>query len=333
MTRVIVVQKALQAAFKVLRAGQAATSQKAAGQDTEEQFGLMKPRAMFRRAMKDMAVVGITQKGPALHSRLQFVGRKGPLAPPRHHAADVQTPVGVQMVHDPIIMVHAGQALVRLCAMGHEIGGLTGAPHGPGHLPSGHGQRGDEDARAMAQVCMCSAFTSAWLGGFGRSFALEHVHAGFFLTAAHQSPLLVRLTGLGVQLADGVGFGLKVFIVAVQPGLTLVGLEIDVVQDAPNARAAARISAQSVEQGRHDRIQGPAGNGAILVLWQGAGSRDALDASGWGNDLWTSRSESILQTREAQVEVTPSPRASRAVVAAQLAADLQVGRPVEISGS
>jgi hypothetical protein len=84
MTRVIVFQKALQTAFKVLRAGKTAPRQKAAMQDPEEQFGLIEPRAMFRREMKDMAVGGITQKGPALSSLLQFCGLKGHLAPPRH---------------------------------------------------------------------------------------------------------------------------------------------------------------------------------------------------------------------------------------------------------
>jgi hypothetical protein len=114
---------------------------------------------------------------------------------------------------------------------------------------------------------MFSACTSAWLGGLGGRFALEHWHAGFCIATAHQPPLLIRRTGLGVQLAAGVGLDLKVCLGAVQPGRTLVG------------------------------------------------------------------AERIGQTREAQGEVTPSPLASRAVVAAHLAADVQVGRPVAISGS
>jgi hypothetical protein len=102
------------------------------------------------------------------------------------------------MVHDPIIMVHTGQTLRGLCEMGHEIDGLTGAPYRPGNLACRHGQRVEEDARAMTQVCMFSAFTPAWLGGFGGRFALEHLHAGFFIAADHQTALGVVTNGVSL---------------------------------------------------------------------------------------------------------------------------------------
>ena len=77
--------------------------------------------------MKDMTVAGVAQKGPALWSLFELMGLKGHRAPVGHQAADVQTPVGVQVVHHPVITRHAGQALIRLLEMGHEIGGGAGA--------------------------------------------------------------------------------------------------------------------------------------------------------------------------------------------------------------
>jgi hypothetical protein len=95
VTGIVILQKALQAALKVLGTGKAATGQKATMQHTKEQLGLIEPRAVFRCAMKDMAVAWIAQKGPTLRSLFELVGLKRHPAPASHQAADVQTPVGV----------------------------------------------------------------------------------------------------------------------------------------------------------------------------------------------------------------------------------------------
>ena len=95
VTGIVVLQKPLQTADKVFGTAKAATDQKATVQHAKEQLGLIEPRAMFRREMKDMPVAWIAQKGPALRSRFERVGGKGHLAPSGHQAADGQTPVGV----------------------------------------------------------------------------------------------------------------------------------------------------------------------------------------------------------------------------------------------
>jgi len=95
VTGIVLFQKTLQAALKVLGTGKATTGQKATMQHAKEQLGLIEPRAVFRREMKDMAVAWIAQKGSALRSLFELVGRKRHLAPARHQAADIQTPVGV----------------------------------------------------------------------------------------------------------------------------------------------------------------------------------------------------------------------------------------------
>jgi len=61
------------------------------------------------------------------------------------------------------------------------------------------------------------------------------LHARFFITADNQAALLVGLKRFDVQLTNGVGLGLKVLIVVVKPVGTLVRLEIDIVQDTPDA--------------------------------------------------------------------------------------------------
>ena len=99
----------------------------------------------------------------------------------------------------------------------------------------------------MADVLMLAPLPPPRLGGFGGGFALEDLHARFFIAADHQTPVLVGVERLSVQLADGVGFGIKVLIVAVEPVLALVRFEINVVEDTPDAGTADRVSVQGVE--------------------------------------------------------------------------------------
>src|SRR5260370_1346168 len=94
-TRRIMRQNPLQSADKVFGTAKAATDQKATVKHAKEQLGLIEPRAMFRREMKDMPVAWIAQKGPALRSLCELLGLKRHVAPASHQAADIQTPVGV----------------------------------------------------------------------------------------------------------------------------------------------------------------------------------------------------------------------------------------------
>jgi hypothetical protein len=146
----------------------------------------------------------------------------------------------------------------------------------------------------------------------------------FFIAANQQPALLVGVKRFGVKLANGLGLGIKVLIVAVQPVLTLVGLEINVLKDTPDTGTADRIGMESVEQSGNDFIEGPPRDRATLVLRQGAGHRDDSDTSRRANGSGAPWPNRILQTGKAQVAVTPSPLARGAVVTAQIAADLQV---------
>jgi hypothetical protein len=107
---------------------------------------------MLRRAMQAMAVVWIAHKGPVLWAFVELGGLKRSLAPACHHAADGQTPGGVEVVQPPRILLPARPPLGHVVEMGHKIGGRAGASEGPGHLASRHHQRVDEHACPMAHA-------------------------------------------------------------------------------------------------------------------------------------------------------------------------------------
>lgn len=331
MTGMIILHKTRQAACKVLGAAKTAAGYKAAVSDAKKPLGLMEPRAVRGGAMPDMARAWITHKGPALRSLFALVRCQGPRAPASHQAADSETPRGMHVVHHPIRARHAWQLFLGLLQRRHQVRGLTGGPDGPSHRARGHRPRVDQDAGAVAAVRMVASLAPARLGRCGGRFALQHVPAGFFIAADHQTAVLGGLERLGVPLAERVGLGLTGFLRALQPVCPLVGLAIHVVQETPEAGAADRLGMESVEQGGDDRIERPPRARAILGLRQGAGDGEDVDPRGGAHGAGTPWTHGLVQPRDAPVEVPPSPRACRAVVTAQIAADFQVGRGSEIS--
>src|SRR6478672_3262020 len=125
--------------------------------------------------------------------------------------------------------------------MGDKVRTLPGGPDSPSDLPGGHDQRVDQYAGAVAYVFILASFTFAGLGRFGRGGALKDLHARFFIATDHQAALWIRLPGLDVELAKVVGFRRERLVVAIEPILTFVRLQIDLLEDAPNGRAAAGL--------------------------------------------------------------------------------------------
>lgn len=268
MTEVIVLQQALPAAVQILGAGKTPTGQQAPVHDTKKQRSWVKPRAVFGRAMHDMAVACIPQEGPALPPLFALLRCKGPLAPPSQQAAHVQTPVGVQVVHDPVITFPGWQAVSRRLEMRHNISGRPGAPQGPSAAARRHGQGIAQPPRTMAAGRMFTPCAPARWGRLGGCCPLAHVHAGLLIAAKAQAPLCIGRERLGVQRAKRVRCGLQGLIVAVPPGRTRGRLQSNVVQDTPAACTADGLGVQSVKRRGHELIPGPAGNGVLLGWWQ-----------------------------------------------------------------
>jgi hypothetical protein len=125
--------------------------------------------------------------------------------------------------------------VIRLLEMSHKVSRLTAGAYGPGNLAGRHGQRIDQHAGPTAYVLVFTPLATTRLGWLGGRFALQHLHASFFIAADHQAALAISFQGLDVELANGMGFGSKVFIMTVEPVLALVGLEVHLVQDTPDA--------------------------------------------------------------------------------------------------
>jgi hypothetical protein len=254
----------------------------------------MKPRARFGCEMPPVTMTGITQKRPTRGPRCACLGGKRHRAPAGYQTADRQTPVGVPVVHDPVITFPPRHALLRLREMRHKVGGLPRRTARPDQLPGGHGPRVEQYPGATADVCVFASLAPARLCGFAWCFALQHWPAGFCLAADHQPLWLVIVQRAPVERANGVGVGRQRLGMTRQPGRTLVRFESDVWQEAPEAGAAERLGVPMCEPRRPNLISRPSRDGAILVWGSRARHRDDPNASGGGHRSWSPRARGIV---------------------------------------
>ena len=87
---------------------------------------------MLRGKVEDMRVGRITQERAALHAALQGLRALGDVAPLGDEPADLQAPVGIEIIDHPIIALHRGQLLHDVPQMGgpiHTGAGLPEMPH------------------------------------------------------------------------------------------------------------------------------------------------------------------------------------------------------------
>lgn len=153
---------------------------------------------MCGRKVKDMLMAWIAQKCPPLPTSAEVFGDKGHLAPLGDQAADVETPVGVEIIHHPIVTLHSWQLLDDIGHMGGEIGTGTCWAQIPHDLTRCHGKRSDQHPGPMTDVLMLAFFRFAGFNGLGRVFALKNLHTGLFIGAEDQTALLKETLGIDI---------------------------------------------------------------------------------------------------------------------------------------
>jgi hypothetical protein len=272
--------------------------------------------------MTHVPVRRITQKRPAFCLPWPLLGLQGHRAPPGPEAADLQAPGGVEMVQDPIGALHPREALVDVREMGDKVRTLPGGPDGPSELPGGPDHRVEQDAGAVASVCIRASFTFAGLGRCGWGGARKDLQARLCIAAEPPSALLSRLQGLDVALAKVVGFRRARLVVALEPIRTLVRLQSDLVEDGPHGRAADGLGLPVAQQGCHDRIERPPCDRVPLLLRQRAGDSADRHAGARGNGARSPRAGSILAVRKAACVLPSSPLTHGAIGAVEVPTDL-----------
>src|SRR5262249_45678469 len=114
----------------------------------------------------------------------------------------------------------------------------------------------------MPDILVLAFCGRAWLDGLGGITTLQSLHPCFFIRADDETPFLVKAQRLEIELTDILGLGLKVGIVAVEPVHAPMGLEVGLLQDAPEARATDGLPPMLRECCNHV-VQTPPGGGTM----------------------------------------------------------------------
>ena len=187
-----------QTGFKVLGGTEVAPFQKTPRQDAQPQLDLVEPGAMVGRKVEHMLMARIAQGRPPLHAAAQVLGNKRHPAPLGDQTADREAPMGIEILHHPVVALHIRELLDDGGQMRGEI--LTGAclAQMPDDLSRGDDERGDQGPYPMTDVLVLAFLRFPRGNGLWGLFALQNLHAGLFIGANDYTPLCKEAEGVEV---------------------------------------------------------------------------------------------------------------------------------------
>ena len=255
--------------------GEVAAFQETTSQGAEPQFDLVEPRAVLGREMEHVLVIGIGQESTPLGAGKQVFFVKGQAAQLSDEFANVQTPMGVQVVEDPMEPLLLGELGCHVSQMGGEINAGAGHAQVPHDLAGGDDERGDQAAGAVTDVFVFALFGFARFREDGGMLSLKDLHTGLFIAANDQLAVLIQDGSLDIQFANVLRLGVEIRIMAVEPVNAAVRLEIGVVEDAPDGGACHCFVGVSVDQDGGEIVEAPlAGDASMLTGFAGGQSDD-----------------------------------------------------------
>ena len=147
---------------------------------------------MFGRKMEHMLVHRITQERPPLGPLAQCLGNERHAAPLRDQAADVEAPVGIEVVHHPVVTVHIGQLVDHIGQMGGKIGAGARLAQIPHDVARGDDKRGDQGPYPMPDVLVLTFLRLPRGNRLRRVLPLQHLHPRLFIGADDHTTVLEK---------------------------------------------------------------------------------------------------------------------------------------------
>jgi len=274
---IVIVQVGCQALNEFRRRSEIATFQKTTRQRAEPQFDLIEPGAMFGGEVKNVFVFGISQESAALAAGAQIALVKRQSAQAGDEFANVQTPMRVQVVHDPMEALVLGELPGDVVQMGGKV--LAGARHAqiPNDLAGRDNEGSDQAAGAVTDVFVFAFLRFAGCDENGGMLALQDLHAGLFVAANDQFPLLVQERGVDIQFANLSRLGVEIRIVAVEPVDAAVRFQIGGGENAPDGRARHGFLGMAINQFGGEIIDAPLTGRAIVLAGFAGGQGDDFE--------------------------------------------------------
>ncbi len=259
--------------------------------------------------MEHMLVRGVTQERASLPTRTEGRLHERNSAPAGDQTADIEAPVRVQVIDHPVVALLVGETLTDVLEMSGPVLAGAGWSQIPDDLAGRHTEGREQAACAMTDVLelafrrfsrmneLAVLIQDTGLRWLRRILALEDLHPGFLVAGQHQPALLGESFGLAVQLANRLGFGVKVWVVAIEPVDTLVGFEIGGREDALDRDSTHSPAMGVVDDGAGQFVQSPGGVGRVVVFGFAAGQSDNEKTFIGGKSSGVCRSAGRLEVR------------------------------------
>ena len=266
---------------------------------------------MLGREVEHVLVIGIGQKGTPVLAGAQRFFVEGQSVQSSQEFANVQTPVRVQVVEDPMEPLLLWELRRDMGQMGGEI--RAGACHAqvPYDLACGNDERGDQAAGAVTDVFVFAFLGFARLDQNRGMLALEDLHAGLFVRANDQLTVLIQDGCLDIQLANVLSFGVKVGIVTVEPVDAAMGFQIGLVQDTPNGGAMHCVLGVPIDQDRREVVEAPLTGNALMLAGCAGSQRDDFELFLGGKSSVADRSVEHLEDQQVRAEDSVFAKGSR----------------------
>ena len=166
----------------------------------------------------------------------------------------------VEIVHDPVTSCDLGEPARDVSQMRREVDAGPGRSQIADDFTGRHDERGDQGPCPVADVVLLAFRGLAGLGRLGGIGSSQRLHPRLLITADQQPTLLVHRGCFEVQLANRLGLGVEVGVMAVEPVDAAVRFEIGLVQGPPDRRAThGLVMSGLVDQRGGQVIESPAG--------------------------------------------------------------------------
>src|SRR5215510_16043424 len=213
--------------------------------------------------MEHMLMRRIAQERPPLDTSAQRLSNAWDATPLGDQAADGEAPVGIEIIHHPVVALHGGKLLDDGSQMRGKV--LTGTclAQIPDNVSRGDDKRGDQGSHPMPDVLVLAFLRFPRGYGLRRVFPLQNLHTRLFIGADDHTTVLEEAQGMEIQRTNMGRFGLKVWGVAVEPIDTAVGFEVCLLQNPPDTRTTHRPG-PPLRQGGDQVVETPARGGTVV---------------------------------------------------------------------
>lgn len=257
---------------------------------------------MLGREVEHVLVRGIGQEGASLRAGAQVFFVEGEAIELRQELANIQAPMGVQVVEDPMEALVIRELRYDMGQMGSEIQAGAGHAQVPHDLAGRHDERSDQAAGAVTNVFVLAFFGFARLSRNRGMLALEDLHAGLFVGADDQLAVLIQDGSLDVQLANVLSLGVEVGIVTVEPVDAAMRLQVGLVEDTPDGGSMHRFIGVAVDQDGGEIVEAPLTGDTIMLAGFAGGQRDDFELFVGGKSSVADRNAEHLANQRGRAE-------------------------------